>query len=1244
MPLLMGMVGSRLLVALSLYAHAMACGPNEPPGESKARILSFTASAQSIALGEEVELSWDVVGTRDVVIEPRIGLEEAKGTARDQPLVTTTYVLTVPTGPKELTAEVTVEVTGNYPRVTTFTASPRTIMEGETAVLEWTTTDADEVEIEPGAIAQPAQGSLPVIPEVTTTYRLIARRGSQISQPSEVTVVVASGNQPFIRSFEANPQTIQLGEQVTLTWEAANSDGVTIDHGIGQLPVSGSVTVMPEETTTYSLTAVGAGGQANASVTVTVLDGGSPTITRFDATPMTIAPGGQVELSWDTDNAEGTEIDNGVGPQMAKGSVMVSPAQTTTYTLTAFGGGMQVTAQVTVTVAAAGAPVVSSFTASPQALISGGTSTLDWTTQNAASVDISGVANGLPANGSVQVTPATTTTFVLTAHGSGSDATAQVTVTVNAPPPQVVSFTASPMSIVAGGQATLAWNTSDATSVFIDNGVGSQSTAGTAVVNPTQPTQYTLMAIGPGGSTTAMVSVTVTQPGAPQVVSFTSSPQQIAPGGQATLSWQVTDATSVTIDRGVGSQPLTGSISVSPASSTTYTLTAVGSGGTTTAQVTVNVVSVVGNTCADAFVISQSGTFTGNTLTAIDDYRDSNACTGFRSTGPDMVYRIPLQAGDRLQATLTPATTWDASLYLLTSCANVAQSCVAGEDNGNPERIDYTPAAGGDFFLIVDGFSGAGGDYSLSVTISPAPIANDTCAGAIDVGFGGNFSGNTTNAANDYTPIASGTGGCTGYTANSNDVAFSVALAAGERLQASLDATWDSSIYLVENCANASGTCADGDDSGNPETIDFTAPSARTYFLIVDGYGTARGSFDLSVTISPPVTGGDVCAQAVMIPAGGGSFQSTTAGLANDYDPAPSCTGYAAPGPDRAYAIALSAGDVVEAVAQFESNLDGSIYAVTNCANLTTCVEGADAALAGQDEVMRFVAQTSATHYLIVDSFGSNESGTHDLTVARYTGETCGDSIPLAFGSTEPYSTQGRTNDYSPNSGGCTGYTASGPDRAYSIAMFAGEQLHVTATGNFDASLYLVSNCADVNGSCLAGSDSGSVEEIAPVFAQSGTYYVIVDGYGGASGSGDLTAEIRSGDTCADAYVVPAGGGTFQGTTAGYAADYGTTQSSGSCTNFTQTGRDAVYRIDLAAGEQVTAALSATWDAALYLISNCANSAGTCVAGQDDGNPESISYTNSTGSAATYYLVVDAWRPSDTTTREGTYTLDIAFP
>lgn len=67
------------------------------------------------------------------------------------------------------------------------------------------------------------------------------------------------------------------------------------------------------------------------------------------------------------------------------------------------------------------------------------------------------------------------------------------------------------------------------------------------------------------------------------------SPTSISPGQSSTLSWQTTDATTVTIDNGIGTVAASGSQSVTPTASTTYNLSATGPDGTVSASATVTV-------------------------------------------------------------------------------------------------------------------------------------------------------------------------------------------------------------------------------------------------------------------------------------------------------------------------------------------------------------------------------------------------------------------------------------------------------------------------------------------------------------------------------------------------------------------------------------------------------------------------------------------------------------------------------
>jgi len=71
-------------------------------------------------------------------------------------------------------------------------------------------------------------------------------------------------------SLSVDPPNVEKGHPVTITWSAANATNVDLEPGIGDVPVSGSRTVTPEETTTYVLTAQGPGGGNNTSRSVTV--------------------------------------------------------------------------------------------------------------------------------------------------------------------------------------------------------------------------------------------------------------------------------------------------------------------------------------------------------------------------------------------------------------------------------------------------------------------------------------------------------------------------------------------------------------------------------------------------------------------------------------------------------------------------------------------------------------------------------------------------------------------------------------------------------------------------------------------------------------------------------------------------------------------------------------------------------------------------------------------------------------
>ena len=191
--------------------------------------------------------------------------------------------------------------------------------------------------------------------------------------------------------------------------------------------------------------------------------------------------------------------------------------------------------------------------------------------------------------GSTTVSPTQTTTYTITAVGPAGNNSREVTLTVEIPDPPTVSFTVDPENFINPGSATLEWSVSGVLvdDISIDQGIGTVGATGNAVVQPTFSTIYTISATNPGGTTTKSVTVTVYQPVG---VNIFASPNPISVGQISTLSWDVSgDADTASIDQGIGEVLFNSTTQVSPSTSTTYTLTASGPGGSDSQAVTVAV-------------------------------------------------------------------------------------------------------------------------------------------------------------------------------------------------------------------------------------------------------------------------------------------------------------------------------------------------------------------------------------------------------------------------------------------------------------------------------------------------------------------------------------------------------------------------------------------------------------------------------------------------------------------------------
>jgi len=246
-------------------------------------------------------------------------------------------------------------------------------------------------------------------------------------------------------------------------------------------------------------------------------------------------------------------------------------------------------------------PTITSFNAEPASISVGQSSNLSWSVSGATKASIDQGIGNVALTGTRAVAPTATTVYTLIASSATSSVTAttQVIVTGTAVPPTglpvINSFIASPSGISVGSSTTLIWNVTNATSVTIDNGVGGVSLSGSTVVMPAATITYTLTASNAAGSVTATALVLVSGlppgPSGPPVINyFTASPPVITGGSGSTfLRWNVSNATSVTIDPGIGSVASSGTMLLTLSSSTNYLLTAINAYGTSYLSLSVTV-------------------------------------------------------------------------------------------------------------------------------------------------------------------------------------------------------------------------------------------------------------------------------------------------------------------------------------------------------------------------------------------------------------------------------------------------------------------------------------------------------------------------------------------------------------------------------------------------------------------------------------------------------------------------------
>jgi murein DD-endopeptidase MepM/ murein hydrolase activator NlpD len=331
-------------------------------------------------------------------------------------------------------------------------------------------------------------------------------------------------------SLTAFPTTLYSGQTTALTWSSSNVTSCNAPW-VANSSTSGSVSVIPSGTTTYSITCSGAGGSFSASVVVTVLQAGSLALS-INGLPSGIAGNvtmtgpnsytGQINFTVTLGSLAAGTYTIAASPVTA-GGVTYAPSPTSQQQTVVAG----VTVSAGVSYSTGTAPSIA-LSATPSTISQGQTSSLSWNAGNATSCT-AGWTGSMSTSGSQVVAPTVTTTYAMTCSGSGGSKSTSVVVTVNpSSNPTLGGMSTSPGTIAVGQSFlfTLTGSNINPTNVqVVFTGPGCPTTTSCVVPNGVLTTRTTGMVVGPallnstgtfsvqvqngGGTLSNSVSVTV---------------------------------------------------------------------------------------------------------------------------------------------------------------------------------------------------------------------------------------------------------------------------------------------------------------------------------------------------------------------------------------------------------------------------------------------------------------------------------------------------------------------------------------------------------------------------------------------------------------------------------------------------------------------------------------------------------------------------------------------------------------
>jgi hypothetical protein len=380
-----------------------------------------------------------------------------------------------------------------------------------TVTVRWDSTDADTCTASGAWSGDKELSGNESIGPLTTDSSFVLSCTGQGGESTAMVMVDVMPPPPTV-TLMADITSVAYNGAVMLSWASSNADVCTASGAwSGNKELSGKESIRGLISgSSFVLNCVGAGGEANASVTVEVLPP-SPTV-MLTADAPSVAYNGEVTLNWSTTNASScTATGAWSGVKELSGSDSIGPLKAdSSFVLSCSGAGGEASAAVAVSVQPPPLPIVT-LTADTTSVAYDGAVMLSWSTTNASSCTASGAWSGVKGlNGSDSIGPLKAdSSFVLSCSGDGGEASATVAVSVQSSPIPTVNLTADTTSVAYNGAVMLSWSTTNASSCTASGAwSGVKGLSGSESISPlTSDSSFSLNCIGPSGTASDTVAI-----------------------------------------------------------------------------------------------------------------------------------------------------------------------------------------------------------------------------------------------------------------------------------------------------------------------------------------------------------------------------------------------------------------------------------------------------------------------------------------------------------------------------------------------------------------------------------------------------------------------------------------------------------------------------------------------------------------------------------------------------------------